>query len=187
MRKSRILTFLFGLMPGAGQMYLGYMKRGVSLMSMFFMLIFLAGFLNISFLLFLLPIIWFYAFFDTMNLRSMSYEFLPHDDFLLHFDSIQSGALSGFFRRRHLFGGILLVFLGIYILLHNTLLPFLYQAFNLDLYWLFDGIPTFAIAIVIIWLGIHLIRGTAHPKAIEDSYQEYQGGNPADSSQNEQK
>ena len=51
MRKSRILTFLFGLMPGAGQMYLAYMKRGVSLMSMFFMLIFLAGFFNISFLL----------------------------------------------------------------------------------------------------------------------------------------
>ena len=31
MRKSRILTFLFGLWPGAGQMYLGYMKRGISL------------------------------------------------------------------------------------------------------------------------------------------------------------
>ena len=187
MRKSRILTFLFGLMPGAGQMYLGYMKRGVSLMSMFFMIIFLAGFFNISFLLFLLPIIWFYAFFDTMNLRSMSYEFLPHDDFLIHFDSIQSGALSSFFRRRHLFGGILLIFLGIYILMNNALLPFLYRAFNLDLYWLFDGIPTFAIAIVIIWLGIHLIRGTTHPIAIEDGYQEYHGGNPADSSQNEQK
>ena len=35
MRKSRILTFLFALWPGAGQMYLGYMKRGVSLMGRF--------------------------------------------------------------------------------------------------------------------------------------------------------
>lgn len=77
MRKSRILTFLFALWPGAGQMYLGYMKRGVSLMGIFCLLISITGFLNLSFLFFLLPVIWFYAFFDTLNLRSMSYEFLP--------------------------------------------------------------------------------------------------------------
>ena len=81
MRKSRILTFLFALWPGAGQMYLGYMKRGVSLMGIFCLLISITGFLNLSFLFFLLPVIWFYAFFDTLNLRSMSYEFLPQDDF----------------------------------------------------------------------------------------------------------
>lgn len=74
MRKSRILTFLFALWPGAGQMYLGYMKRGVSLMGLFFLIFAIMGFLGLSFLAFLLPIIWFYAFFDTMNLRSMSYD-----------------------------------------------------------------------------------------------------------------
>ncbi len=183
MRKSKILTFLFGLMPGAGQMYLGYMKRGVSLMSIFWLIVCLAGFLNISFLLFLLPIIWFYAFFDTLNLRSMSYEFLPHDDFLFHLSSIPSGAFSNFFRHRHLLGGILLILLGGYILLNNILLPSLYWVFDVDLYWLFDGLPTLVIAIAIIWLGVHLIRGTAHPKAIEDDYQEYQGGNQKDSSE----
>ena len=84
MRKSRILTFLFALWPGAGQMYLGYMKRGVSLMGVFCLLIAITGFLNLGILFFLLPVIWFYAFFDTLNLRSMSYEFLPQDDFLFH-------------------------------------------------------------------------------------------------------
>lgn len=185
MRKSKILTFLFGLMPGAGQMYLGYMKRGVSLMSIFWLIVCLAGFLNISFLLFLLPIIWFYAFFDTLNLRSMSYEFLPHDDFLFHLSSIPNGAFSNFFRHRHLLGGILLILLGGYILLHNILLPSLYWVFDVDLYWLFDGLPTLVIAIAIIWLGVHLIRGTVHPKAIEDDYQEYQGGSQENSSEHE--
>ena len=56
MRKSRILTFLFALWPGAGQMYLGYMKRGVSLMGVFCLLIAITGFLNLSFLFFLLPV-----------------------------------------------------------------------------------------------------------------------------------
>ena len=55
MRKSRILTFLFALWPGAGQMYLGYMKRGVSLMGLFFLIFAIMGFLGLSFLAFLLP------------------------------------------------------------------------------------------------------------------------------------
>lgn len=51
MRKSRILTFLFALWPGAGQMYLGYMKRGVSLMGVFCLLIAITGFLNLGILI----------------------------------------------------------------------------------------------------------------------------------------
>ena len=55
MRKSRFLTFLFGMIPGAGQMYLGYMKRGVSLMGAFAVVLTIAAFLNIPVLTFLLP------------------------------------------------------------------------------------------------------------------------------------
>ena len=80
MRKSRILTFLFALWPGAGQMYLGYMKRGVSLMLLFCLLMAISSFTGFGVFIFLLPIVWFYGFFDTINLRSMSYEFLPQDD-----------------------------------------------------------------------------------------------------------
>ncbi len=29
MKKSRFLSFVFGMMPGAGQMYLGYLKREI--------------------------------------------------------------------------------------------------------------------------------------------------------------
>ena len=35
MMKNGILTFLFAFCPGAGQMYQGYMKRGLSLITMF--------------------------------------------------------------------------------------------------------------------------------------------------------
>ena len=176
MRKSRILTFLFALWPGAGQMYLGYMKRGVSLMGLFFLIFAIMGFLGLSFLAFLLPIIWFYAFFDTMNLRSMSYEFLPQDDFLFHLDSINAPELVKFFQRRHLLAGVLLIILGVYILLHNFVLPIFYFTFQINLYPLFESLPTLVVAAAIILLGVHLIRSTVSHKAIEDDYQEYREG-----------
>lgn len=34
-KKNAILTFIFSMLPGAGEMYMGFMKQGVSLMSMF--------------------------------------------------------------------------------------------------------------------------------------------------------
>ena len=37
MKKNGILTFLFAFVPGAGQMYQGYMKRGLSLITLFFL------------------------------------------------------------------------------------------------------------------------------------------------------
>lgn len=174
MRKSRILTFLFALWPGAGQMYLGYMKRGVSLMGVFCLLIAITGFLNLGILFFLLPVIWFYAFFDTLNLRSMNYEFLPQDDFLFHLDSLSSGKVLKFFRQRHLLVGILLIVVGIYMLA-ELILPTMFYRFNIDLYPFFNALPTILVAAAIIWLGIRLIRSSVMHKAIEDDYQEYHG------------
>ena len=168
MRKSRILSFLFALWPGAGQMYLGYMKRGVSLMLLFCLLMAISSFTGFGVFIFLLPIVWFYGFFDTINLRSMSYEFLPQDDFLFHLDSINAPELVKFFQRRHLLAGVLLIILGVYILLHNFVLPIFYFTFQIDLYPLFESLPTLVVAAAIILLGVHLIRSTVSHKAIED-------------------
>ena len=43
MKKNGILTLLFACIPGAGQMYQGYMKRGLSLITMFCLFIILDG------------------------------------------------------------------------------------------------------------------------------------------------
>lgn len=56
-RKSRFLTFVFSMLPGAGHMYMGFMKIGVSFMSVFFFLIFLSSWLNIGPLLYIAPLI----------------------------------------------------------------------------------------------------------------------------------
>ena len=71
-RKSGFLTFCFACLPGAGEMYLGYMKRGLSVMIAFWGLIFVASLLNMGILGILAPIIWAYSFFDTFNLRAQT-------------------------------------------------------------------------------------------------------------------
>ncbi|KAB3530549.1 hypothetical protein [Alkaliphilus serpentinus] len=77
--KSKLWTFLFSLIPGAGHMYLGMMRRGVQLMALFMLPIMIAGFFRLELFLFILPIIWFYSFFDAMN-RGASPEKRVDDD-----------------------------------------------------------------------------------------------------------
>ena len=36
-KKNKFFTFCFSLFPGAGEMYMGFMKAGVSLMLLFFL------------------------------------------------------------------------------------------------------------------------------------------------------
>ncbi|MCG0276315.1 MAG: hypothetical protein L5655_09205 [Thermosediminibacteraceae bacterium] len=62
-----LIAAALSLIPGAGHMYLGYLKYGAELMGAFFMAIFLMGWLNMPFFLFLLPVIWFYSLFDAIH------------------------------------------------------------------------------------------------------------------------
>ena len=70
MKEQRgILMFITSCMCGCGQMYQGYMKRGVSLLLGFFVIIAVSGFLMLGPLAFFTPVVWLYAFFDSYNLR----------------------------------------------------------------------------------------------------------------------
>ena len=85
MKKNGILTLLFAFIPGAGQMYQGYMKRGLSLVLM-------AAAIGMAAMLippiaFALLVVFMYSFFDTFNLRAqISMGTAPEDDYLVHFD-----------------------------------------------------------------------------------------------------
>ena len=70
-KKNRLITFFVSLIPGAGEMYLGFYKTGVSIMSLFWGTIALFGTL-LPPIFYLLPVLWFYSFFHTHNLNSMS-------------------------------------------------------------------------------------------------------------------
>ena len=70
-KKNKLLTFLWSLIPGAGEMYLGFFKMGTSLMALFLLLLSFSGFLNFYVLSLLAPVVWFYSFFHTNNLNSL--------------------------------------------------------------------------------------------------------------------
>ena len=77
---------------GGGQMYQGYMKRGLSLMSMFMFVIFLSAFLGMGLLSLMLPVIWAYSFFDTFNIHSQTPSRPPRTPTIISLTSAASWA-----------------------------------------------------------------------------------------------
>ena len=56
MERNKFLVFCFAFVPGAGQMYLGMMKKGLVIMSVFWAVIAVAVMLNLGVLCVFLPI-----------------------------------------------------------------------------------------------------------------------------------
>ena len=90
MKKNGFLTFIFACIPGAGQMYYGYMQRGLSLITMFIACFIVGAIINP--LAALAIIVWMYAFFDTYDLIRHLAAGDPKEDGLLlvgNFDDVK--------------------------------------------------------------------------------------------------
>ena len=183
MKKNGILTFLFAFVPGAGQMYQGYMKRGLSLITLFFLCI-MAGMLLEPLVLTAL-IVWMYSFFDTFNLRA---QFIagtaPADDYLVHFNT-KDARLTLFFRNSHKLVGWALIALGAMVAYQNIIMRVLgdvmwrwgqnnpvFRAF----YLMLDELPQIVTCVALIVCGLWLVRGPkgkkVHRKKAEESEDE---------------
>ena len=166
MKKNGILTLLFACIPGAGQMYQGYMKRGLSLITLFFLCI-MAGMLLEPLVLTAL-IVWMYSFFDTFNLRA---QFIagtaPADDYLVHFNT-KDARLTLFFRDSHKLLGWALIALGAMVAYQNIIMRVLgdvmwrwgqnnpvFRAF----YLMLDELPQIVTCVALIVCGLWLVRG----------------------------
>ena len=177
-KKSKFMTFIWSLIPGAGEMYLGFFRQGVSLMAVFFVLLGISGFLRLAFLAYLAPIVWFYSFFHANNLNSLSDEefYAIEDDYLIHWNTlIHNQKLLK--KHRKLTAACLILF-GAGILwsgLSRLFLQYLVPALNLTdeamsaVYYITELIPQCAVAIAIIAAGIYLIRGKYEELNHEDS------------------
>lgn len=64
---NALLLILFSVLPGANYMYMGLIKRGLFVLTAFFMSIYLAGFFN--FFGFVIPCVVITSFFDGLRLR----------------------------------------------------------------------------------------------------------------------
>jgi hypothetical protein len=164
-KRSRFWTVAFSMLPGAGHMYNGFMKLGLSLMTLFFSMVFIAVTLRLGPVMLLAPVIWFYAFFDCINRRFQDDEdFYAQEDFyLFEMDKLRNFDF-GFFSRRKLIVGLMLIGFGIYILWENTIMYLLYrldlpEAVINNIMTFSDIIPQVVVSVLVIWAGIALIRG----------------------------
>jgi len=162
-KKNAFFTFCFSLLPGAGQMYMGFMKRGISLMSSFFLVIFLSTWLNLGPLLLFMPIVWFFSFFDTHNLRSMPDDMFNtfQDEYIIIPEFVKKGVQSINGKYRSVVAvvlivvGCILLWNNFYYLIEGLLPHFLSNT----LFRLGRIFPQTLVGIVIIAIGVYLIRG----------------------------
>lgn len=176
-KRSKFLTVVFSMLPGAGHMFNGFMKLGVSLMTLFFAVVFLSVTLGLGPVMLLTPIIWFYAFFDCLNKRFLDdEEFYAQKDYYL-FDMDQpEGFNLGFFKKRKMILGIALIVFGLYIFWGGIPLHLLYRLNIAEpvmqtILYLSKLAPQVIISCLIIWAGIALIRGKKKEMEAENDEQ----------------
>ncbi|GIP20052.1 hypothetical protein [Paenibacillus sp. J22TS3] len=149
-RRSKVLATLLSMIPGAGHMYLGLLKRGVQLMVLFLGTFYIIDVMRLSLFLFLLPLIWFYSFFDGLQTISR-YGREPLIDKPL-VDRIGS--------HKHLLG-LLLLALGIYYISMNLIVPYLdvhFPELRIN-YRIEKYLRPFIVSVVLIGGGIRLLAG----------------------------
>mgnify|MGYP001852823622 FL=1 len=171
--KNGFLLFIASCLSGCGQMYQGYMKRGVSLLLSFFLVIFVSTYFYLGTLALFLPVIWLYAFFDSYALRSqLSAGTAPEDTFLFGLSDMDSKRLGALLHKRHSLIGWVLVAVGVYMLydmLMGQLSGLFFGWFGEWLYsFLRYGLPRVVITVLVILLGLWFIRGPRAKAPIED-------------------
>lgn len=162
-RKSGFLTFCFSLLPGAGEMYLGFMKMGISLMGLFFGVIAISATLNIDLTLFVLPILWFYSFFHVHNLSGLSDQdfALVQDEFLFNLDKIASIDRKSIEKYRKVIAAVLIL-VGAALLWNgfiDTCYNFLSESVVRFLHRIGYTLPRMVVGVAIIIGGFYMIKG----------------------------
>ena len=178
MKKNGLFTFVTACIPGFGQMYYGYMRRGVSLALGFWGIAFLST-IALGIFAFILPVVWAYAFFDTYNIRNLTAEqrAMFRDDYLPGGDFKIKAGLSKLFNegRGSRWFGIALIVAGVLVIYNLFINKFywrLEEMFPL-LSYIFSSLPALLIAGVLIYFGLRIIRGqkqSAPPPADDYDY-----------------
>lgn len=170
-QKHGLLLFLTSCVPGCGEMYQGYMKRGMSILTVFCGIFALAVFLEIGALAVLMLPVWLFSFFDSYNLRAQAEaDAAPPDGYLFGLSDVDSRQMSALLQKRHSLVGWGLVAVGVYIFYSTVadwVVNFFYQFF--DAWWLdrvlsYD-VPRLAVTVGIIALGVWFIRGPKREKS----------------------
>ncbi|MDL4842273.1 DUF6677 family protein [Aquibacillus rhizosphaerae] len=157
-KKSKMLATLLSIFPGAGHMYLGLQKRGLQLMAGFLLSIYILDVLRLSLFLFLIPIIWFYSFFDALQrvnrVDQAELEDVPVIRYLINHQK---------------WLGVGLILLGCFYLFDTIMLPtlsyYFQSTFQLDIrYYYNQYFQISLVSLLFIFGGFKLIIGSKKSK-----------------------
>ncbi len=163
-RKNKFFTFIFSLLPGAAEMYMGFMKNGFTLMILFFLsYIPVLFFSSFDFLMALGVVIWFYGFFHARNYACMSdEEFEAMDDHYIweEFDELKGMKFANKSVKKII--AVVLILLGVGQLWNY----FSSAVYNLipgeywdSIYPVVSKIPQVVISVLLVVVGVAMIRG----------------------------
>lgn len=195
MKKNGILTLLFACIPGAGQMYQGYMKRGLSLITMFCLFIIVGSATGLDALVVGCIVVYMYSFFDTFNLcAQIIAENAPADDYLVHINW-KDKRMQDFMMDSHKLLGWGLIALGGLVAYENIIM----RVFG-DVMWrwgqnnpvfraiylMLDELPQIVTCVAFIVCGLWLVRGPKGKKnrkkpepPQDEDFAEYTAADPA--------
>lgn len=161
-KRNKFLTIVFSFLPGAGHMFMGFMKMGLSLMTLFFMIIFLSSWMDFGPLMFIVPILCFYSFFDCIcKCYASDSEFAQFKDHYLFADSDSDldMALHG---KGKLIFGVLLILIGVK-LFWDSFVHYLRAVVPDEVYGMIitgtNLLPRIVVGVLIVVLGVFLIVG----------------------------
>lgn len=168
-KKNKILFFLFSLIPGAAHMYIGLVKRGLVIMLALVAGAGLAMMADTPAFLLVLPVLWFYSFFDAWNKYHLPEEKLTkvQDDFLFFLNAMPENVRSDPRFKKVAsanvlkVGGIVAIIAGAYLIWDQIIVRVLIMLLSDTgaeiLSQISYKLPQVAVAVILIVVGIKLI------------------------------
>lgn len=168
-KKSRFWLFIWSLVPGAGHMYLGFMKMGLSLMLGFMVLIAVADLTGLGVLAIFPIALYIYSFFHANNLGALNdAEFYSiRDQYLFGMEGLDSieKMRIGISQKYRKIAAVVMIVIGV-IMLWNMVFDLFVDIYGWNNYYVRQinnfmsyRMPRAVIAVAVIWIGISLIRG----------------------------
>lgn len=174
MKKNGFLTFIFACIPGAGQMYYGYMQRGLSLITMFIGCFIVGAIINP--LAALAIIVWMYSFFDTYDLVRHLAAGDPKEDGLLLVDNFDD--VKKLITQHTKLVGWGLIGFGVWalydLLIGNWVYRILTNVLGYGYVWdVINGIPNLVVGGLLVFAGFKLLNMHPAKKNSDDELPPY--------------
>lgn len=163
-KKNRFFTFIFSFLPGAAEMYMGFMKNGFSLMLCFllpFALIVIYG--GLDFLMPICAVMWFYGFFHARNyagMDDMTFDAMTDRYIWEEFSDLNFNKVSGKTAKKWIAAALIVIGAAlIWDYFSGILYRLIPEGYWDDIYPALSNIPQVVISILMVIVGIRMVVG----------------------------